>query len=120
MTTNYGVTLYGARQQIGRQLRDIEQFPRESVSEASSYLAQKTFYSLRELFRETRRIQVPWLLFVVVLFFFFHLKVRLLLLDMVCNMSIESPYPLNGCKHIPLKSFDNWKIHSSILFIHFV
>ncbi|UJR09606.1 hypothetical protein I4U23_013841 [Adineta vaga] len=57
MTTNYGVTLYGARQQIGRQLRDIDGFPKESVSEASSYLAQKTLYSLRELFRETRKIQ---------------------------------------------------------------
>lgn len=58
MTTNYGVTLYGARQQIGRQLRDIDDFPKEFVAEASSYLAQKTFYSLRELFRETRKIQV--------------------------------------------------------------
>jgi len=58
MTTNYGVTLYGARQQIGRQLRDIDQFPKERISEASSYLAEKTFFSLRELFRETRKIQV--------------------------------------------------------------
>ena len=58
MTTNYGVTLYGARQQIGRQLRDIDQFPKEHVSEASSYLAQKTFLCLRELFQETRKIQV--------------------------------------------------------------
>ncbi len=58
MTTNYGVTLYGARQQIGRQLRDIDQFPKEHVSAASSYLAEKTFLSLRELFRETRKIQV--------------------------------------------------------------
>lgn len=58
MTTNYGVTLYGARQQIARQLRDIDQFPKEHVAEASSYLAQKTFLSLRELFRETRKIQV--------------------------------------------------------------
>lgn len=58
MTTNYGVTLYGARQQIARQLRDIDSFPREHVSEASTYLAQKTFLSLRELFRETRKIQV--------------------------------------------------------------
>ena len=53
MTTNYGVTLYGARQQISRQLRDMEQFPKEFILEASSYLAQKTFFSLRELFRET-------------------------------------------------------------------
>jgi DNA-directed RNA polymerase len=58
MTTNYGVTLYGARQQISRQLRDIDQFPKESIPEASNYLAQKTFFSLRELFRETRKIQV--------------------------------------------------------------
>lgn len=58
MTTNYGVTLYGARQQISRQLRDIDEFPKEFVSEASSYLAQKTFFSLRELFQETRKIQV--------------------------------------------------------------
>jgi DNA-directed RNA polymerase len=58
MTTNYGVTLYGARQQIGRQLRDIDHFPKERISEASSYLAEKTFLSLRELFRETRKIQV--------------------------------------------------------------
>ena len=58
MTTNYGVTMYGARQQISRQLRDIDEFPRESVSEASVYLAEKTFFSLRELFRETRKIQV--------------------------------------------------------------
>ena len=58
MTTNYGVTQYGARQQIGRQLRDIDQFPKEHVAAASSYLAEKTFLSLRELFRETRKIQV--------------------------------------------------------------
>ena len=58
MTTNYGVTMYGARQQIGRQLRDIDDFPNQFVPEASSYLAQKTFLSLRELFRETRKIQV--------------------------------------------------------------
>lgn len=58
MTTNYGVTMYGARQQISRQLRDLDDFPNEYVPEASNYLAQKTFLSLRELFRETRKIQV--------------------------------------------------------------
>ncbi|CAF0903966.1 unnamed protein product [Adineta steineri] len=57
MTTNYGVTLFGAKQQISRQLRDIDLFPNEFVPEASNYLAQKTFLSLRELFRETRKIQ---------------------------------------------------------------
>lgn len=58
MTTNYGVTLYGAKQQIARQLRDIDKFPKEFVAEACSYLAEKTFFSLRELFQETRKIQV--------------------------------------------------------------
>jgi DNA-directed RNA polymerase, mitochondrial len=58
MTTNYGVTLYGARQQIARQLKDIEAFPKEHVGEACTYLAQKTFLSLRELFQETKKIQV--------------------------------------------------------------
>jgi DNA-directed RNA polymerase, mitochondrial len=62
MTTNYGVTMYGARQQIGRQLRDIDDFPAQYVPAASTYLAQKTFYCLQELFRETRKIQVRTLI----------------------------------------------------------
>ena len=62
MTTNYGVTLYGARQQIGRQLRDMDKFPREFIPDASNYLAQKTFLSLRDLFQETRKIQVKKIL----------------------------------------------------------
>jgi DNA-directed RNA polymerase len=79
MTTNYGVTLYGARQQIGRQLRDIDKFPKEFIPEASSYLAQKTFFSLRELFRETRKIQVNSLGILVILIVVFLNRTGLLI-----------------------------------------
>uniref|UniRef100_W8B9K7 DNA-directed RNA polymerase n=2 Tax=Ceratitis capitata TaxID=7213 RepID=W8B9K7_CERCA len=57
MTTVYGVTRYGARLQIARQLKDIESFPKEWVWPASTYLTAKTFESLREMFTSTREIQ---------------------------------------------------------------
>ncbi|XP_011193541.1 DNA-directed RNA polymerase, mitochondrial isoform X1 [Zeugodacus cucurbitae] len=57
MTTVYGVTRYGARLQIARQLKDIESFPKEWVWPASTYLTSKTFESLREMFTSTREIQ---------------------------------------------------------------
>lgn len=57
MTTVYGVTRYGARLQIARQLKDIEDFPKDLVWQASSYLTVKTFESLREMFKSTREIQ---------------------------------------------------------------
>ncbi|XP_059618016.1 DNA-directed RNA polymerase, mitochondrial [Phlebotomus argentipes] len=57
MTTVYGVTRYGARLQIARQLKDIEEFPKDLVWQASSYLTVKTFESLREMFKSTREIQ---------------------------------------------------------------
>ncbi|XP_053957497.1 DNA-directed RNA polymerase, mitochondrial isoform X1 [Anastrepha ludens] len=57
MTTVYGVTRYGARLQIARQLKDIENFPKEWVWPASTYLTSKTFESLREMFTSTREIQ---------------------------------------------------------------
>ncbi|XP_040581681.1 DNA-directed RNA polymerase, mitochondrial [Lepeophtheirus salmonis] len=60
MTTVYGVTAYGARLQIARQLKDIEDFPSEYVEEASKYLAVKTFDSLNELFTASQEIQL-WL-----------------------------------------------------------
>lgn len=41
MTTVYGVTRYGARLQIAKQLKDIDDFPKELVWYASSYLAGK-------------------------------------------------------------------------------
>lgn len=41
MTTVYGVTRYGAKLQIARQLKDIDEFPKEHVWIASSYLTGK-------------------------------------------------------------------------------
>lgn len=57
MTTVYGVTRYGARLQIARQLKDIDSFPNEWVWPASTYLTTKTFESLREMFTSTKEIQ---------------------------------------------------------------
>ncbi|KAG5674913.1 hypothetical protein PVAND_004858 [Polypedilum vanderplanki] len=57
MTTVYGVTRYGARLQIAKQLKDIDDFPKEWVWPASSYLASKTFDSIREMFTSAREIQ---------------------------------------------------------------
>lgn len=50
------VTRYGARLQIGRQLKDIDSFPKEWVWPASTYLTTKTFESLREMFTSTKEI----------------------------------------------------------------
>lgn len=60
MTTVYGVTRYGARLQIAKQLKDIEDFPKDWVWPASSYLTNKTFDSIREMFTSTKEIQ-DWL-----------------------------------------------------------
>lgn len=57
MTTVYGVTRFGARLQIARQLKDLDNFPKEQVWAASSYLTSKTFESLRSMFTSTREIQ---------------------------------------------------------------
>ncbi|XP_046990509.1 DNA-directed RNA polymerase, mitochondrial [Schistocerca americana] len=57
MTTVYGVTRFGARLQIARQLKDLEGFPKEFVWPASTYLVTKTFDSLREMFTSTKEIQ---------------------------------------------------------------
>lgn len=60
MTTVYGVTRYGARHQIAKQLKAIDSFPKESIWVASSYLTTKTFESLGEMFASTKEIQ-DWL-----------------------------------------------------------
>lgn len=60
MTTVYGVTRYGARLQIAKQLKDIDDFPQDWVWPASTYLTQKTFESLQEMFKSTKEIQ-DWL-----------------------------------------------------------
>ncbi|XP_077188043.1 DNA-directed RNA polymerase, mitochondrial isoform X2 [Paroedura picta] len=60
MTVVYGVTRYGGRLQIEKRLKDIEGFPQEFVWEASHYLVQLVFSSLKEMFSGTREIQ-SWL-----------------------------------------------------------
>ena len=60
MTTVYGVTRYGAKLQVKKQLKDIRDFPFDSVDEASSYVSSKTFDSLNEVFESSQRIQ-SWL-----------------------------------------------------------
>ncbi|CAB3230717.1 unnamed protein product [Arctia plantaginis] len=57
MTTVYGVTRFGARLQIAKQLKDIDEFPKEHVWSCSQYLTTKTFDSLREMFTSTKLIQ---------------------------------------------------------------
>lgn len=59
MTTVYGVTRYGAKLQIAKQLKDIENpvIPTEKLGEASAYLANRTFDSLNEMFESSQKIQ---------------------------------------------------------------
>lgn len=57
MTTVYGVTRFGARLQIAKQLKDIDDFPKTHVWAASSYLTGRTFDSIRSMFTSTREIQ---------------------------------------------------------------
>lgn len=58
MTTVYNVTFYGAKLQILRQLEYLKDFPADKASEASVYLANKTFLSIRKLFSAAKEIQV--------------------------------------------------------------
>ncbi|KAM3937317.1 DNA-directed RNA polymerase, mitochondrial [Leptodactylus fuscus] len=60
MTVVYGVTRYGGRLQIEKRLRELDSFPQEYVWEASHYLVQQVFSSLKEMFSGTRSIQ-HWL-----------------------------------------------------------
>jgi len=41
MTTVYGVTKFGARLQIAKQLKDIDDFPKQHVWAASLYLTSE-------------------------------------------------------------------------------
>ncbi|KAG9461794.1 hypothetical protein GDO78_015730 [Eleutherodactylus coqui] len=58
MTVVYGVTRYGGRLQIEKRLREMDSFPQKYVWEASHYLVQQVFNSLKEMFSGTRSIQV--------------------------------------------------------------
>jgi len=58
MTTVYGVTKFGARTQISGQLRHVPNFSPELIFPSMSYLADKTFQSLHQMFGSMKEIQV--------------------------------------------------------------
>uniref|UniRef100_A0A671SGJ4 DNA-directed RNA polymerase n=1 Tax=Sinocyclocheilus anshuiensis TaxID=1608454 RepID=A0A671SGJ4_9TELE len=60
MTVVYGVTRYGGRLQIEKRLKEIDDFPKEYIWDASHYLVKQVFSSLKEMFTGTREIQ-EWL-----------------------------------------------------------
>ncbi|EIW56833.1 DNA/RNA polymerase [Trametes versicolor FP-101664 SS1] len=60
MTTVYGVTFVGARDQIERQLKDRGDVPIEQCWLAASYLAKKVLASIGDLFKGAKEIQT-WL-----------------------------------------------------------
>ncbi|XP_048470095.1 DNA-directed RNA polymerase, mitochondrial isoform X2 [Rhincodon typus] len=60
MTVVYGVTRFGGRLQIEKRLKEVEDFPKDHVWDASHYLVQQVFSSLTEMFTGTREIQ-DWL-----------------------------------------------------------
>ena len=49
--------MYGAKLQIAKQLKDIDDYPQEHVNSGAAYLAQKTFESLNEMFTSSQEIQ---------------------------------------------------------------
>ncbi|XP_011140975.1 DNA-directed RNA polymerase, mitochondrial isoform X2 [Harpegnathos saltator] len=57
MTTVYGVTKFGAKLQITRQLSDMKDFPQEYIWNGSMYLVQQTFRSLQTMFTSAKEIQ---------------------------------------------------------------
>jgi len=59
MTTVYGVTHYGARLQIARQLQ-ARGFPDKELWQAALYLSSKTLESIGQMFNKSRQIQ-DWL-----------------------------------------------------------
>ncbi|KAI8992792.1 DNA/RNA polymerase [Trametes punicea] len=60
MTTVYGVTFIGARDQIDRQLKDRGDIPVEQCWLAASYIAKKVLASIGDLFKGAKEIQM-WL-----------------------------------------------------------
>lgn len=51
MTSVYGVTLVGAREQVRNRLREVPGFPQQRLWEASYYVARQTLSSLGDIFR---------------------------------------------------------------------
>ncbi|KAL6308760.1 DNA/RNA polymerase [Sparassis latifolia] len=60
MTTVYGVTFVGAREQIEKQLKDRGDIPAEECWLAASYIAKKVLASIGNLFKGANEIQ-SWL-----------------------------------------------------------
>ncbi|KAJ7657863.1 hypothetical protein DFH06DRAFT_1197343 [Mycena polygramma] len=60
MTTVYGVTFVGARDQIEKQLKDRKDLPEEECWLAASYLAKKVLSAIGDLFTGAKDIQT-WL-----------------------------------------------------------
>jgi len=60
MTTVYGVTFVGAREQIEKQLHDRKEFPEEECWKLSNYLAKNVLLAIQDLFRGAKGIQT-WL-----------------------------------------------------------
>lgn len=60
MTSVYGVTLIGARDQIKKQLKESKLFDPQVLFYVSMYLAKKTIESIGALFREANYIK-EWL-----------------------------------------------------------
>jgi len=60
MTSVYGVTLIGARDQIKKQLKDKKLFDPQTLFYVSMYLAKKTMESIGDLFKEANEIKA-WL-----------------------------------------------------------
>ncbi|TFK67999.1 DNA/RNA polymerase [Pluteus cervinus] len=60
MTTVYGVTFVGARDQIERQLKDRKDLPEEDCWSAAAYLAKQTLNCIGDLFSGATAIQT-WL-----------------------------------------------------------
>lgn len=58
MTTVYGVTHYGATEQIASELKATEDFPKEPwISQASQYLSRLTLSSIEKIFTSSKSIQ---------------------------------------------------------------
>lgn len=57
MTTVYGVTFYGAKLQVAKQLKTKEGIAPKDIKNGSTYLARKVFESLNETFESSQNIQ---------------------------------------------------------------
>lgn len=60
MTTVYGVTFIGAREQIEKQLKENPHVPKEAAYMASAYLAKKVMLAIGDLFSGAQAI-MNWL-----------------------------------------------------------